>query len=369
MFKVPPPRRSRLVCFRGATVSKLHVATAVIVLSLGCGASSPTVPTPQPPTPPANTTVTGTVVDALTDQPIQGVTIRPTGLEEVTTNAGGQFTLTYPGQVQFDVRPAMFSSPNTVERSLSLKLPLVGAMRPSLIPKSFDLTSFDAMFRSHAGVLRRWVVQPTLVVERRVLAFTAVNDQGFRATAAVTSAADAQSIADDLSTALTQLSGNTFPGFREVRIETSEEGAMVPTTRLGVMVAARFEGLDRLTGSAAWGHYYYYTSTQEVIQGTIFLDPLYENSAPGAVVRSTRMHVLGHAMAWWDVETVPSVMNENVDNAPTEFDRMGSRLAFLRSPGNRTPDTDLVDATVKGTLAERPVAGRAGPGVRGRTGR
>lgn len=369
MLKALPPQRWPLISLRTATAFRFRVATVAVVLcALACGSSSPTVPTP-PPAAPANTLVTGTVVDALTDQPIAGVTIRPSGLEEVTTGASGDFTLTYPGQTQFDSRATIFSSPSTVERSLTVRFPAAAPMRPSLIPKSFDLASFDAMFRGQSGVLRRWVLEPTLVVERRVLAFTSLTDETFRATAAVTSAADVQSIVDDLSAALPQLSGNTFRAFKEVRIETSTEGAMVSTARQGIIVVARFEGLDQLTGSAAWGHYYYFISSQEVVQGNIWLDAVFESSAPGSVVRVNRMHVLGHAMAWSDVDTVPSVMNHTALNVPTEFDRTGSRLAFLRSPGNMSPDVDLVNATIKGTRLERVIAGHGAPGVRRWSGR
>ena len=65
-------------------------------------------PTPQPPATPVNTLVTGTVVDALTDQPVTGVTIRAMGLDEVMTGANGGFTLTYPGQTAFDLRATVF---------------------------------------------------------------------------------------------------------------------------------------------------------------------------------------------------------------------------------------------------------------------
>jgi hypothetical protein len=294
---------------------------------------------------PANTLVTGTVIDALTDQPIPGVTIRPSGLDEVTTGASGDFTLTYPGQTQFALRDAVLSSPGTVERSLVVRFPAVGPIRPSLIPKSFDLASFDAMFRSHSGTLRRWTLTPTLVVERRILAFTALLDETFRATGAVMSDADAQSIANDLSTALPQLSGNAFPAFKEVRFETSAEGAMVSTARQGIIVAARYDGVVQRSGSAVWG-LYYYIPTQEVVQASIMLDAQSDSTAPEFRRRVNRMHVLGHAMAWADVDSVPSVMNSTVFTDLTEFDRTGSKLAFRRVPGNMTPDRDLVDSTI-----------------------
>jgi hypothetical protein len=365
LVKVTPPQRSLVSCVRTATALGPRVVTVALLLWLvACGSSPPTQPTPQPPTVPANTLVSGTVVDAMTDQPIAGVTIRASGLPDVTTGTGGDFTLTYPGQTQFDSRTTIFSSPSTVERSLTMRFPATGPVRPSLIPKSFDLASFDAMFRSHSGALRRWVVQPTLVVERRVLALTNILDPSFLATSAVMSAAEAQSIADDLSAALPQLSGNTFPAFKEVRIETSDAGAMVSTARQGIIVAARYDLLRSLTNSEGRGVYYYNTSTQDVVQSSIMLDPQFESSASASRVRTNRMHTLGHAMAWSDVETVASVMNGSALNLPTEFDRIGSRLAFLRAPGNTTPDVDPVNAFIKTAGEGRVVAGAAGAGVR-----
>ena len=155
----------------------------------------------------------------------------------------------------------------------------------------------------------------------------------------------------DLSEALPQLTGNSYPAFKEVRIETSAEGAMVSIARQGIIFVARADGIAQTGQSAVDVHYF--TPTQEVVQSAILLDVLFETTVPVSVQRAHRMHEFGHALAWTHVNTVPSVMNSTVPNVPTEFDRIGSRLAFLRSPGNATPDIDAVEATIKGVQLTR----------------
>jgi hypothetical protein len=56
--------------------------------------------------------------------------------------------------------------------------------------------------------------------------------------------------------------------------------------------------------------------------------------------QSLRAHELGHALGYAHVDAVASVMNSSGRVLPNAFDRDGSRMAFLRPPLNRSPDTD-----------------------------
>jgi hypothetical protein len=53
-----------------------------------------------------------------------------------------------------------------------------------------------------------------------------------------------------------------------------------------------------------------------------------------------RSHELGHALGLQHVITRPSVMHPDARTEPNPFDRAASRIAFMREPGNRSPDID-----------------------------
>ena len=56
--------------------------------------------------------------------------------------------------------------------------------------------------------------------------------------------------------------------------------------------------------------------------------------------RSLRAHELGHALGYNHVTVRLSVMNASGQIEPNDFDLKAVKLAFLRPPGNRTPDRD-----------------------------
>ena len=170
--------------------------------------------------------LTGRAVDALSSQPLAGVTVRLDGLGETTTGADGAFAL--PAAASDAVAVTM-TSPVTVERSTRLRASPDATL--TLIPKSLDLTAFDQMFRNDGGVLRRWVSAPRVVIERRVLQFAGPSDQQYKATATVMSETEANELVADLRWALPQLTGDAFSAFAEHRIETAAEGQLVSVVR------------------------------------------------------------------------------------------------------------------------------------------
>ena len=64
------------------------------------------------------------------------------------------------------------------------------------------------------------------------------------------------------------------------------------------------------------------------------------DTTDGPFRRSLRVHELGHALGYNHVTLRESVMNSSARIEPNEFDLHGARLAFLRPPGNRSPDED-----------------------------
>jgi predicted Zn-dependent protease len=290
--------------------------------------------------------LTARAVDALSSQPLAGVTVRLDGLGETTTGADGAFAL--PPAAPDTVAVTMTSSV-AVERSTRLRASPAATL--TLIPKSLDLPAFDQMFRKDGGVLHRWVSAPRVVIERRVLQFAGTSDQQYVATATVMSEAEANELVADLRWALPQLTGDAFSAFAEHRIETAAEGQLVSVVRPGVIFVARYQGLEQAT--AFWGYTRWaWNATGEVQVGVLMLDRAFETS--GSLFRRTlRAHELGHALGYNHVHSSTSVMNASGRELPSLFDRDASRIAFQRRPLNQSPDVDPDPITANRVASSR----------------
>src|SRR5690606_7128960 len=122
----------------------------------------------------------------------------------------------------------------------------------TLIPRSLGADAFDQMFRGNGGELHRWMAAPVLIIQRRVLQFTGIDNEAPVATAALLDEEEVDTLTADLEWALPQLTGDTFGGFAAVQIETAEEGEPVNVVRPGAIVIARYEGLSAAT--TYWGY-------------------------------------------------------------------------------------------------------------------
>jgi Carboxypeptidase regulatory-like domain len=279
--------------------------------------------------------LTGTVIDGITDRALSGITIRVDGVGEAVTSGNGAFTFSTAEPAE-EVKPATLTSPGTIERRTHLRVPGPVATLP-LMPVSADLSAFDQMFRN-GGVLRRWTTAPPIVIQTRALRFTGPSDNEFTATASTMSESDVAGLLSDLAWALPQLTGNTFAAFSEVRIETADEGARVPVTRVGSIIVARYEGLAAET--TYWGYTRWaWNGSGEMRAATLMLDRAFDASASG-FRRSLRAHELGHALGYAHVSMRDSVMNASGRIEPNDFDRNGAKLAFRRPTLNRSPDID-----------------------------
>jgi len=319
---------------------RLLVTVFVLALPACGGSSTPTAPSPPAtptPTPSGGTAgVTGMTVDALDGRALAGIGIRVDGVGTTTTGADGRFALPVDGPEQ--LRAVTVTSPSTIERSTHLRAPGPEA-RLTLMPSSLDLLAFDQMFRS-TGQLQRWTSAPRVVVQRRVLQFTNVNDTEYLATSQAMTDAEMTALLADLAFGLPQLTGNNFTGFAEEVRETAAVGARVPVSRSGYIVVARYEGLTAGTlPDGFWGYGRWRTSNGEVQSGIVMIDSGFDTSG-SQFRRSLRVHELGHALGYNHVTARESVMNSNARIEPNAFDRDGSRFAFLRPPQNRTPDVD-----------------------------
>ena len=278
--------------------------------------------------------LTGSILDGLTGSGISGATLDVEGVGIFTSTTDGSFRIEVPEQEQ--VREVTIKTTAAIERQTALRLPGPDA-RLQLIPSSFDLTAFDQMVRS-TGLLQRWVEPPKLVIQTRVLVFTSTTSTENLALDNMMTNAEADLLAEDLVWGLQRLSASTFSGFASQQRETATVGQSVPLTRIGEIVVARFEGLQAATGF--WGFSRWATNGEgTVVAGIIMLDREFETSN-SPFRRSLRTHELGHALGYNHVTARPSVMNSSARIEPNEFDLNAVKLAFLRPPGNRTPDRD-----------------------------
>lgn len=277
--------------------------------------------------------LSGSIVDGLTENAVAGATVEIDGLSAITAGPDGAFQIdaTDPEQT----RLARIRSAVSVERSTHLRIPGSNA-RLTLIPSSFDLSSFDLMFRS-GGPLRRWIDVPRVTFLRPVLRFTTVSASEYVATGATMSEADIDLLRDDLVWGLRQLTANRFDTFADERRETATAAESVRVLRTGEIVVARYDGLQSATGF--WGYGRWATDGAGTVLGGIIMLDLGFDTSSSPFRRSLRVHELGHALGYNHV-TRTSVMHASARFEPNEFDIGAAKLAFLRPPGNRTPDTD-----------------------------
>ena len=322
--------------------SGLVVGLVLALAASACGSSSPpTAPTPSnnpaPPTPPPAQTagVNGTAVDAVTDRPLSGVTVRVDGLGETVTSASGSFHFDAADPQQ--IRSVVVSSSQTVERATRLRVPGPDATL-SLMPSTLDLAAFDQMFRGNLAALHRWTSAPRVVVQNRVLQFTNLSDIDYTALSSVMSDDEGTALIGDLTWALPQLTGNAFATFADEQRETAAEGTRVRVSRSGLIVVARYEGLTAATGF--WGYTRWaWNGAGEMTAGIVMLDRAFETSG-SQFRRSLRAHEFGHALGYNHVTVRSSVMNQAARLEPNSFDRDAAKFAFQRPPLNRSPDID-----------------------------
>jgi hypothetical protein len=277
--------------------------------------------------------IAGRAFDVFTSAALAGITIRLQDGTGVTTAADGTFSLVAAsGQYT-----ANLLGSGAVERQTVLRFPGAAAQL-SLIPVSFDLATFDQMCRGGAATLRRWDTAPRLIIIDAVLQFTTVGDSGYVATADRLTTDDRDAIAADLAWGLPQVTGDAFGAFSSVATESPADGSRVPFfTREGAIVVARFKGLQAAT--TYWGYGRWASRSNVVVAGAVMLDRDFDGS--GSIYKRTlRVHEMGHALGWDHVTMRASFMNNSAIVEPNAFDRDATRLAFLRPPGNQSPDRD-----------------------------
>jgi len=272
-------------------------------------------------------------VDALTAAGLADVSVRLSDGTSATTDAAGCFALQSPYMGSLS---AVLSRSGLVERQTAIRSP--GANTSiSLIPDSFDMASFDQMFRPDSR-LQRWTSAPSLVIQTRTLVFTSTADDQFVATSEELTGDEVDRLVSDLTNGFSQLTADRLGGFASITTERAGAGSFVNVKRTGAIVVARHQGLTQATGYWGYGRWAT-TGDGEVVGGIVFLDRSFDQ-AEGQYCRSLRVHELGHALGYFHVTLRSSVMNSNARIEPNEWDRQAILIAFQRPPGNRAPDAD-----------------------------
>jgi hypothetical protein len=312
-----------------------------------------TIVPPVPLTSTDGSGATGRVTDVLAGMPIADATVR-FGPVTITTGADGRFDAPVAGGGYiYDV---FVSARGYVARTLGVRVPGPSA-DITMIPSTFDLTSFDEMLRGSDGV-RRWERRPALVVVDRVLDFVEHTDL-YPATDEQVPDADIQAIVRDTCEGLPLLTDAKFDSFAAVVRESPPPGTLVDlSSREGSIVVGRFKHLTEITGAGALGRHA--TRAWEVVAGVVFLDQDQDRSSNTNYVHHTRVHELGHALGWGHVSERGSIMNSwgAIQNGVyaqwfTPFDYDALHIAYRRPLGNLAPDDDPLHVSVNRVGAPR----------------
>ena len=305
------------------------VLLAFVFVVPGCGGSSPTSPTS-----PGSGSFNGVTLNALDGQPISGVTVK-IGSQTAVSDSSGAFKMENPGS---GFLSATLTGASIVERRTTVTMQTGESLRQTLIPASFDIVAFDQMFRSD-NRLKRWTSAPALVVLTTVMNYTQGlgSTEEYYATSEQLTDAETALLIEQLTEALTLLTGNTFRNFASVERESVAAGSRVSPLREGKIVVGRYNGVEGILNTIGFGQWLTQESSQ-VIGGAVYLDRDFDKKFDAR--RLLRTHELGHALGYSHVTARTSIMNPAIGPEPTIFDRQGAMIAFQRMPGNQSPDTD-----------------------------
>ena len=319
----------------------------VATLAGACGGSSPSGPTADGD---ANV-LEGRAVSAVDGAATPGVSVL-VGPRNVTADAEGYFRVDVGGPSTHALR---VRGNSVVERETAVTGPGAEPARVSLIPASFDLASFDQMFR-HDGALQRWATRPSLVVLGSVMTYQAGLREEYSATAEQLTDEEIAQLVAHLTEGLAILTNGTYSAFASVEIERPAAGSRAPVNRAGQIIVGRYKGIVSLANTIGYGQWAL-TGDGAVGGGAMFLD--YEFDRNDGRRRLLRIHELGHALGLMHVTNRASIMNPSIGADVTGFDRGAASIAFQRPIGNRSPDVDPTGSA--GIRSERGVLNWAPP--------
>ena len=222
------------------------VSLSSSVILAGCGGSSPSEPGDG-----SNSRVLeGRTVSAIDGVVAPGVALA-VGTKNVTADSNGYFRLDVGGPSTFNLRAR---GNNIVERETTLSGPSAEPARVSLIPSTFDLDSFNQMFRPNGG-LQRWTTRPGLVVFASVMSYTGGNREEYAATSEQLTEEEVTLLINHLTEGLSILTSGTFTSFASVEVERPASGARASVNRPGKIVMGRYNGIVSFANTIGYGQW------------------------------------------------------------------------------------------------------------------
>lgn len=297
-----------------------------IALAAACGGKSPSSPAN------GSGVLEGRTVNAVDGGAAPGVALE-VGTRSTTADGNGYFSVDVGKPSTFDLRAR---GNGVVERQSAIVGPGSEPARVSLIPASFDLDSFNQMFRPN-GPLQRWTSRPSLVVLASVMTYFSGERETYPATAEKISDEDIEQLVAHVTEGLSILTAGTFTGFQGVEIERPASGAQVSVNRTGKIVVGRYNRIVVHANTIGYGQWAL-ASDGSVRGGAMFLDSNFDKNDKRR--RLLRIHELGHALGQMHVTDRPSIMNPTLGADVTDFDRGAASIAFDRPIGNKAPDID-----------------------------
>ncbi len=309
---------------RTRTLAALCLSAAVY----GCGGSSPSGPSDGEDA----RVLQGRAVSAIDGSGAQAVSVSA-GATSATTDTDGNFRLDVAGPATH--RLALRGA-TIFDRETSVTGPGSTPARVSLIPSTFDIESFNEMFRTN-GSLQRWTSRPSVVVFSRVMTYVSGQHDEYAASSESLSDDEVSQLVAHLKEGLTILTAGTFNDFAAVEIERPAAGSYASINRAGKIVVGRYNGIVSLGNTIGFGQYGL-VFDGSVGGGAMLLDAQFDRNDNRR--RLLRIHELGHALGLMHVTGRPSIMNPSIGADVTDFDRASATIAFQRPVGNYAPDID-----------------------------
>jgi matrixin len=310
---------------RTGRLALLCVAFAILS---ACGSSSPAGPSDGA----SPGVLEGRTVNAIDGAALPGVSVA-VGARNTTADSNGYFRVDVGGPSTYNMR---VRGNTIVDRETVVTGPGTEPARVSLIPSTFDLDSFDQMFRPNGG-LQRWTARPSLVVLASVMSYANGARDEYSATGEQMTEEEVTLLIAHLTEGLSTLTSGTFTSFASVEIERPAAGARASVTRPGKIVMGRYNGIVSLANTIGYGQWAL-TGDGSVGGGAMFLDRDFDKNDGRR--RLLRIHELGHALGLMHVTNRPSIMNPSLGPDVTDFDRSAASIAFQRPAGNHAPDID-----------------------------
>lgn len=200
-------------------------------------------------------------------------------------------------------------------------------------PTVTTATALDEMLIDATGRRQHWPTIPQLVVLTSVMTYHTGGSSQYVATAERLSVREAESLADDLTAALRQLTAGAIEQFATVEYETVLAGSSVAIVRPNQIVVGRFHGVRDLANTIGFGGRKA-RRDGAIVSAAVVLDSEFDRVSSKR--RLLRTHELGHALGFNHVQSRVSIMNPSIGSDMTDHDRQISMLAYQRPGARRT---------------------------------